>query len=104
MNRADRNHCRLAGFDLPAYNRLQTEDDFCRENDWVLRFVRISSMSANAMHDDINRIHIGQGITDPVTDRARRQLSVIVERQAQIRTRETREQTISQHGSRAADA
>ena len=51
---ADRDNDRIERIIFPACDGLPRVDDFCREDDRILRLVRIGAVSAHAAHGDID--------------------------------------------------
>jgi len=60
-------------------------------------------MTADAVHDHVNRIDVGQSITWCIAERSGLKFGIVMQCQTEIRPRETGEQAIGEHGPRATD-
>ena len=60
LETADGNDSRVLRIDFTTYQSLERANDAARENDGILGRVRIGTMTANALHQYIDTIDIGE--------------------------------------------
>ena len=78
MNGADGDDDVIMGIGLATGDGLPAVDDLRRENDWVLRFVRIRAVPAHSFHTHVDRIDVRVAVTFRDADLAGGNLRVVV--------------------------
>ena len=99
---ADGDDRRSAGLELSADDRLEHRRDFSGEHDRVARGVRPRTVAAVAAHEDIHGVDVGVGGSLDAVELAGRQIRESMQGDHVVGAREAREESVHEHGARAA--